>query len=348
MKLVDCLTRYRARFLDKHGTTLTLEQWSALNALLGCRTGQYGDIALSCTHCRWSGCVPQSCGHRFCVQCQHHTTTQWLERQQRKLLPVKYFMVTFTLPFELRRVARAHQTTVYGLMFEVATTTLQQFAANNKHFNVTLGMTGVLHTHTRRLDYHPHIHFVVPAGGIHVQRREWRKRNGQYLFKEQNLAKVFRARLLKALHLAGISLPSTPKQWVVDCEAVGYGLPALKYLSRYLYRGVISEKNLIADDGRSVTFRYQDNKTQQWHTRTETGEDFIALLLQHVLPKGFRRVRDYGFLHGNAKRMLHLVQLILKVALPKHLRKKRPPFLCQHCHNPLQIVGFIRARPQSG
>ena len=141
MAIIDLLHTYHARFLAKHGAHMTSEQWSALNAMLGCRTGQYGQIALQCDQCDWSGYRPISCGHRACRQCQHHTTHQWLERQQAKLLPVNYFMVTFTLPAELRPLAKAHPKRVYGLMFQVATETLQIFARNHKHLAGDLGVT---------------------------------------------------------------------------------------------------------------------------------------------------------------------------------------------------------------
>ena len=209
-------------------------------------------------------------------------------------------------------------------------------------------MTWVLHTHSRRLDYHPHIHFVVPGGALHRGLREWRKHRGHYLFKQQNLAKVFRARLLKALNETGLDCPPSPTQWVVDCREVGRGLPALQYLSRYLYRGVISDQQILHDDGQTVTFRYQNGQSGEWQQRALPGEDLIALLLQHILPKGFRRVRNYRFLHGNAKHWLQLLQLILKVVAPTGQPSARPPFLCSQCQHPLHIVGFIRPRAASG
>ena len=346
MDVKPLLHHYGDRFKAKHSITTTQEQWSALNAMLGCREGQYGEMTLSCNTCEWSGSVFQSCGHRACNQCQNYTASQWLERQQNKLLPVNYFMVTFTIPYQLRPLAKTHQAEFYGMMFTCASDTLKQFATNDRELACDIGMTGVLHTHSRRLDYHPHIHFIVPAGGVRKDRKEWRKRIGNYLFKQQNLAKVYRATLLKAIKQSGLRLPCTPKAWVVDCKSVGRGLPALKYLSRYLYRGVISNDNIIGDDGEKVTFQYSDSTSGKIKTRTLLGEDFIALLLQHTLPKGFRRTRDFGFLHGNAKKTLRLVQYILKVGLPGLMTKARPSFICKCCSHPLSIVGFIRPQPK--
>ncbi len=340
MDLATIAQHYLDRFKACHGASATQDQWSALNAILGCRTAQYGDLMLSCQACDWHSTQHRSCGHRSCNRCQNHCTTQWLERQACKLLPVEYFMVTFTLPYELRALAKANQRVMYALLFQCAVATLKEFGLNAKGLAAELAMTAVLHTHTRRLDYHPHVHLIVPGGGVNRRRNEWRKLKGKYLFNECALAAVFRGKLLSALQRAGLALPGTPRKWVAHCERVGRGLPALQYLSRYLYRGVISNQQIVSDDGDYVTFHYKDSDTGALKTRRLRGEDFIALVLQHTLPKGFRRARDYGFLHGNAKRLLQTVQWILQVAVPKRHARQRPPFLCQQCQSPMTVVGF--------
>jgi hypothetical protein len=338
------LPRYKARF--SHSTTTN--QWSALNAILGCRTEQYGQIVLSCGSCPWQSTRYQSCGHRSCNQCQNHSTTQWLERQKAKLLPVDYFMVTFTLPYELRALAKANQKVVYSLLFQTAVSTLKGFGLNDKTLAAELAMTAVLHTHTRRLDYHPHIHMIVPGGGVNRQRNEWRKLKSKYLFNGFKLAAVFRGKMLTAIQEAGLEYCKTPRKWVVHCERVGRGLPALKYLSRYLYRGVISDNNILNDDGAVVTFQYQDSTTGKLETRNLPGEEFVHLVLQHTLPKGFRRARDYGFLHGNAKRLLKIVQWVLHASIPAPIDLPRPTFKCRLCQSPMVIVGFRRPNRASG
>ncbi len=347
-ELVSICENYLDRYKQRFAASTTKNQWSALNAILGCRTEQYGEMALSCNGCSWQSRCHRSCGHRACNQCQHHSTRQWLERQERKLLPVDYFMVTFTLPQELRALAKAHQKTLYSLLFQCAVSTLKTFGLNDPKGASELAMTGVLHTPTRRLDYHPHVHMIVPAGGINSRRSEWRKIKGKYLFNGFKLAAAFRGCLLRAIEQAGLRPPPTPKKWVVQCKRVGRGLPALKYLSRYLYRGVISNKNLIEDDGDYVTFRYQDSDSGETKTRRLRGETFIALVLQHTLPKGFRRARDYGFLHGNAKRQLTIVQWVLKVMIEAPKKIDRPRFICKQCGLPMSIVGFIPPRKKPG
>lgn len=347
MKLAELFQQYLPAYKARYGHTTSTDQWSALNAILGCRTGQYGNVMLSCQGCHQPALRYQSCGHHACNQCQHHSASQWLARQQHKLLPVDYFMATFTLPRELRALAKANPKQVYSLLFECAVSTLKDFGLNKKSFAAELAMTAVLHTHTRRLDYHPHVHIILPGGGVQLQRStaSWKTLNSRYLFNGRALASVFRARLLAALRAAGFELPDTPKKWIVQCQSIGRGLPALQYLSRYLYRGVISDRNILCDDGETVTFRYKDSQTGVMKTRQLRGEEFMALVLQHTFPKGFRRARDYGFLHGNAKRLLQRVQWALQVIIPAFIPSPRPLFTCRHCQCVMSIVGFSRPRP---
>ncbi len=190
-------------------------------------------------------------------------------------------MVTFTLPAELRGLAKAYQKVMYSLLFDCAISTVKRFGRNDKGFAAELAATAVLHTHSRRLDYHPHVHLIVPGGGITKGRNEWRKIKGKYLANEFNLAAVFRGRMLAAIAESGLAYHSTPDEWVAQCKRVGRGLPALQYLSRYLYRGVISNHNIIDDDGELVTFKYKDSATKQTKMRKMKGEDFVALVLQH-------------------------------------------------------------------
>ena len=347
-ELATICNHYLDRYKQYKGASTTKNQWSALNAILGCRTEQYGEMRLSCNACAWRSSCSRSCGHRACNQCQHHNTRQWLDRQARKLLPVDYYMVTFTLPRELRELARVQPAIIYSLLFNSAASTLRTFGLNKVNFKAELAMTGVLHTHTRRLDYHPHVHMIVPAGGIDLHRSEWRSIKGKYLFNGFKLAAAFRGRMLREINKAGLKSPFTPRKWVVQCQHVGQGLPALKYLSRYLYRGVISNKNIIADDGHYVTFRYKDGRSGETKTRRLRGEEFMALVLQHTLPKGFRRARDYGFLHGNAKRRLKIVQWVLKIAIEPAKEITRPKFICKECGAPMRIVGFIAPRQKTG
>jgi hypothetical protein len=178
---------------------------------------------------------------------------------------------------------------------------VRTFSQNDRQLQGTPGAIAVLHTNTRRLDYHPHVHLVMPAAAVDGPRRRWRtKRRGKgcggYLFNHKALAKVFRAKLLAAITAAGLTLPgATLRAWVVDCKSVGSGESALIYLGRYLYRGVIAEKDIVACVGGQVGFRYRNARTGRMERRTVSGAQFLWLVLQHVLPKGFRRARNSAF-----------------------------------------------------
>lgn len=343
------MDQYHDALQVKYGSRLLPGHLRAIQAIRRCRTPEAGELFVHCPECHHAAWRPRSCGHRSCPQCQNHEASAWLDRQQAKLLPVEYFLVTFTLPYELRSLAWHHQSLIYDLMFACVAGTLKDFGLNPKNLGAQIGMTTILHTHTRRLDYHPHIHVVVPGGGVDKARKQWKKKRTKYLFNAFALAKVFRARLLEALCKEEFNSPqSVPRKWVVHCTHVGKGLPALKYLSRYLYRGVLLEKNIVSSHHGNVTFKYVESRTGQTRYRTLKGEDFFWLLLQHVLPKGFRRVRDYGFLHGNAKKLLSLVQMVLHVLIKARINRSRPVFNCSKCHTPMRIIAFRRPVWASG
>jgi hypothetical protein len=337
MELSSIINQYYDAFMEKYSGTVLPGHFKAIHAICSCRTPDSGELYEQCTYskCNPAEWRPLSCGHRSCPKCQNHEASQWIDRQQAKLLPVHYFLATVTLPYELRPLTWDHQKIVFSIFLLCVADTLKDFGLNPKNLGAEIGMTMVLHTHNRRLDFHPHVHVVVPGGGVDQRRRQWKKIKGKYLFNEFALAKVFRARFLAALKNAGLSMPeNVPRKWVVDCKNVGQGITALKYLSRYLYRGVISEKNIVSNQNGRVTFKYIESKTGNTRYRTLDGEDFLKLILQHVLPKGFRRVRDYGFLHGNAKKLLFLVQLILHVVIKGIKLRPRPVFKCPAVTHP--------------
>jgi len=349
MQLAAIVDQYYDAFTAKYVDSILPGHLRALNAIRRCRTPDSGEVYVQCPGCGQAQWRPMSCGHRNCPKCQNHEASQWIDRQKAKLLPVPYFMGTFTLPYEFRPLARHHQKAVYSILFSCTESTLRDFGLNPKNLGAEIGMTMVLHTHNRKLDFHPHVHAVVPGGGVDRRTRQWKKKKGKYLFNKKNMAKVFRARFLRAVTEVGLSIPKgVPQKWVVDCKYVGKGLSALKYLSRYLYRGVVSERNIVSNQHGQVTFKYIESQTKKTRYRTLSGEDFLLLVMQHVLPKGFRRVRDYGFLHSNAKRLLSLVQLVLRVIIDEIIQRPRPAFKCPRCHSPMVIVGFRRPSWESG
>ena len=351
MELAAILNQYRNQVLSDprvQRSATAKEQKHALHAIISCRTAACGEIQVFCPDCRETYWFAHSCGNRSCPKCQHHETSRWLQRQLQKQLPTDYFLVTFTLPAELRALARRFPKDIYNLLFSAASQSLQQAASNPKFFGGVIGFTGVLHTHSRRLDYHPHVHFVVPGVAYRPDQGLCIHCRDRYLIPERVLNRLFRGKFLFGLSQLSLSFDAAlyQKDWVVDCLFSGKGESALKYLSRYLYRGVISEKNIIEYREGNITFRYRDSKTQKWQLRTLPGAEFARTVLQHTLPKGFRRVRDYGFLHGNAKRTLIRMQLLLKPNLQVQSLPQRPAFKCPCCGKPAVIlaVGVFRSK----
>lgn len=346
--LADVIARFEADYLRHYGPTLLPSQRQALTAMKQCRTVLAPRFLAACSACDQTRLVPHSCGHRSCPHCQHHESQQWLERQLKRQVPANYFLLTFTVPAELRKLAWQHQRVFYAVLFDCAWATVNGFSRNDKHLQGCPGAVAVLHTHSRRLEYHPHVHLAMPAAALDKEQGRWRtkprrgkgdKQGNGYLFSHRALAKVFRAKVLAALGQAGLSLPAgVTAEWVVDCKGVGNGEKAMVYLGRYLYRGVIQEKDILSCDDGQVRFRYRDSQTGKNAVRTVSGAAFLHLVLQHVLPKGFRRARNYGFLHPNSKTLIALLQVVLKVMPSPTWVKPRPPFTCSCCGAPMRVV----------
>ena len=344
--IASIIERFESDYLRQYGASSLPSHARALHAMKRCRTQLAPRMLAHCGACGEQRVVPHSCGHRNCPHCQHHESQAWIERQLATKVPASYFMLTFTVPSELRELAWRHQSWFYAKLFECAWETVSTFSHNDKKLQGNPGAVAVLHTHSRRLDYHPHVHLVMPAAALDATSNLWRTKCNKgsdklYLFNHKALAKVFRAKLLAAICHEGLALPQRlPEKWVVDCKCVGTGEKALVYLGRYLYRGVIQEKDILrCEDGR-VSFRYRDAKSGKMQVRTLSGAAFLWLLMQHVLPKGFRRARNFGFLHPNSKRLIALLHLVLKL-VPNPLKawvKPRPPWLCPCCGKAMQIV----------
>lgn len=346
IRLATVIDTFEATFLAQYRQRLRPEHYRAMAAIKHCRTQASPKMQVHCSQCEHQSLVPHSCGHRHCPHCQHHESQQWLERQLARQVPADYFLLTFTLPAQWRALAWAHPRLVYDLMMRCCWETVRTFSENDKQLHGTPGAIAVLHTNTRRLDYHPHVHLVMPAAAIDATARQWRTKRGvntksRYLFSHKALAKVFRAKMLAAITATGLTLPDrAPSNWIVDCKHVGSGEPALVYLGRYLYRGVIREADILACNTTQVTFRYRNARTGRMERRTETGEHFLWLVLQHVLPKGLRRARNFGFLHANCKRLIALLHLVLRIA-PRctgTLVKERAPIPCPCCGAAMMIV----------
>ena len=351
--MASIIERFEADFFAQYHSAILPSQRQALQAMKRCRSSVGVLMLAQCTACNEQRFVPHSCGHRNCPHCQHFESQRWIERQTGRLVAGSYFLITFTLPAELRGLAWGRQRTVYDQMMQCAWETLRTFSQNHRQLQGSPGAVAVLHTHSRQLAFHPHVHVVMPAAALDADKGLWRTlrksakgdsasgSSGGYLFNHKALAKVFRAKLLAALVAAGLTLPADlPKKWVVDCKCVGNGHKALVYLGRYLYRGVIQERDIIGCENGQVTYRWRDSKTKKTVQRSVSGATFVWLVLQHVLPKGFRRSRNFGFLHPNCKRMIALLKLLVfkQAAAPPSPPTPRPQLLCTCCGSPMAVV----------
>ena len=280
IRLASIINTFESAFLAQYRERLRPEHTRALAAMKHCRTQASPKMQVACTQCDHQTLVPHSCGHRHCPHCQHHESQQWLERQLAKQVPAEYFLITFTLPAEFRALAWAHQGVLYDLLLRCAWETLRTFSQNDRQLRGVPGAIAVLHTNTREHAFHPHVHLVMPAAALDAKDQQWRtKRPGKtkagYLFNHKALAKVFRAKMLAGIEAASLQLPERyPQQWVVDCKSVGTGKPALIYLGRYLYRGVIREKDILACDNGQVRYRFRNAKTGKFEQRTVPGARF--------------------------------------------------------------------------
>lgn len=349
--LASIIERFGQDYLAQYGASALPSQRQALNAMKHCRSNLGPCLLAQCGDCGEKRVVPHSCGHRNCPHCQHFESQRWIERQTKALVPGSYFLITFTLPAELRPLVWQHQRVLYAALMDCSWATLRTFSQNHKQLQGSPGAVAVLHTHSRRLDFHPHVHLTMPAAAFDADTGLWRTlrksaKGDGYLFNHMALAKVFKAKFLAAVGELGLPLPADlPDAWVVDCKCVGTGEKALVYLGRYLYRGVIAEKDILRCENGQVTYRWRDSKTGKTAQRSVSGVAFLRLVLQHVLPKGFRRARNYGFLHPNSKRLIALLRLLVFRSCAKAPTEKtpaspteRPKLLCRCCGAAMVIV----------
>jgi hypothetical protein len=340
--LSSVIERFGADYIASHRPMPGQRQ--ALAALGRCRTQLAATFTAQCSNdaCAALRVVPHSCGHRHCPHCQHQESQRWILRQRSQLVDGPYFLVTFTLPAELRPLAWSHQRLVYAALMDCAWQTLREFAHNHRRLRGCPGAVAVLHTHSRALEFHPHVHLAMPAAALDTVQRLWRQlqRDQGYLFSHKALAKVFRGKLLDTLKAQGLQPPVVlPERWVVDCKRLDHGDAAVVYLGRYLYRGVIQERDILRCDDTGVTYQWRHSKTGQMCQRTVSGAEFLRRVLQHVLPKGFRRARSYGFLHPNARRMAALLRLLVFKTPPQRPEpEQRPQMRCLCCGAAMRIV----------
>lgn len=348
-RLADVVRQHGPGYVERYGASMLPGHVRALRDIVHCRTPEMGGHLAECAQCRREHLVFHSCRNRACPRCGHDATTRWLSKQRELLLTAPYFHVVFTLPAELRRLVRSHQKKLLSVLFRSAFESLAALCADPRFLGAKVGALAVMHTWTRTLEWHPHVHMLVPGGGLGPDGRSWvvpPRRPKRFLVPERALAKHFRGRFLHLARraLPGVTFPEIPwkKQWVVFAKPVVHGAEnVLEYLGRYVHRTATSDKSIVASGERSVTFNYRDSGTGERKTMTVGAHDFLRRFLQHVPPKGFHRVRAFGLLHPQHRNTLRQLQLLLarpiaKAPQPPPTKRHRA---CRHCeHGSLVLV----------
>jgi len=342
---------YRVRFQER----IPHSHLRVMEAIENCRTEALGGQVYHCTPCDPFRYSYHSCQNRHCPKCRNDDATTWLARQQQLLLPVTHFLVTFTLPDPLRQLARSHQKLIYNLLFRTSAAALQKLARDPRFVGGQLGLVGVLQTWTRDLRYHPHIHYLVPAGGLAADGQWLPAIHPRFLVPVKALGQIFRAKFRDALQKTPL-YPQVPPQvwnqdWVVDCEPVGSGQAALKYLAPYVFRVALSNHRILKLENGQVTFRYQDGQTKTQKLATLSAPEFIRRFLQHVLPHRFQKVRCFGFFRAQQRQHLQQIKASLVVPAsaqdslpeppPSHNAPSEPGpsvIRCPQCGRPMQLV----------
>lgn len=312
--LADVVRTHRADYQAQH--SLSFLERKTLEALLACRSGSCGSTLYQCSDCGQKHFIHRSCGNRHCPQCQQHKTRQWSRNQQSRQLPVPYFLLTFTVPQPLRRFLRSHKRPGYEALFHASSQALKTLARDPRLLGSDLaGFTGVLHTWGRQLQYHPHVHYLVPAGAVSPDRKHWLSTAENFFLPVQALSVLFRAKFRAAIGKAGL-LDLVPAEvwqlpWVVHCQPVGDGARALQYLARYVFRVAIANSRILSCQDGIVTFSCRDKKTGQSRRVRLSAVEFIRRFLDHLLPSGFQKVRHYGFFSPTCSLSIDRIRLLI-------------------------------------
>jgi Putative transposase/Transposase zinc-binding domain len=329
LELADIVRAVGDVYRRLHGAALLHPaQLRALHDIAACRTAAFGGHVQACDHCGTRQYSYHSCRNRHCPKCHGDQTQRWLDKQRARLLPCAYYLVTFTLPAELRGLARAHQKRVYGLLMTAAAAALLKLTADPRYLGARPGLLAVLHTWTRALLYHPHVHVLVTAGGLHRQQHIWvPPRHPHFLVPGRALSRLFRGKFRAGLRTAGLldQVPATVwrTEWVVHLQHAGTGAKVLDYLARYVFRIALVNSRLERFDDGHVTFRYRDGRTGTTKHCVLEAVTFRGRFLQHVLPDGFAKVRRSGLFSPSRKDLLAAARA--QLATPSASPSPLPP-----------------------
>lgn len=330
-----------------------------IGAIARCRSAQAGSTLYQCQACAKPHVIARGCGNRHCPGCQHHKTQAWLQCRLARQLPGHHFMLTFTVPESLRAFLRSHQRIGYAALFEASAAAIKKLAADPRYLGGEMpGFFGVLHTWGRQLQYHPHLHYLVPGGALSANDRQWHASSPGFYLPVRALSAIFRGKFRDAMAAQGLfsDIPSETWdiEWNVNCQAVGDGQATLAYLARYVFKVAISEQRIVSIDPQRVTFRYRKVHSNRARTMTLPIAEFMRRFLQHVLPTGFVKVRYFGFLSPHCAVPMEEVKARIEMAhgfaraQASIEVKAREPMRCSHCGGLLRFVRVsapMRVRP---
>ncbi|MBN1851797.1 MAG: transposase [Pirellulales bacterium] len=323
VELADIVRRFGPKYTSQFGHLMMPSQKRALADIAACCTRELGGRLFRCNDCNKSFWRFHCCRNRACPKCHGKQTQQWLEKRQAELLPCSYFHAVATVPSELRDAFHYDQKFMYGLLMRVATEAVKDLCAKKRHLGGLPGILAVLHTWNGRLGFHPHVHMLITGGGISTDGEHWEPARGEFLVPVGVLSKKIAATFRDAVQkqkpdlFAHIPAGVWRREWVSFVKHYGHGNDAvLNYLSRYVFRTAISNARILAVDETHVTFRYKDRGADTWRTMRLPGVEFLGRFLQHVLPRGFHKVRYYGLWHHSKRDLSNRAWLLLILQKP--------------------------------
>jgi hypothetical protein len=354
------LRQHAPEYLQRFGDRVPLGHRKVLGYIRRCGTGELGNAFYRCRSCDRHHWIGRACGNRHCPNCQKQKTSAWLAKQTKKLLPVQHFVVTFTVPRELRSLLRGNQSAGYDAIFKAGSETIRTLLSKDKNLgSEKIGFFGVLHTWGRDLkDYHPHVHFVVPGGGVSKDGKRWLQVKPDRLFHPLPAMKLYKKRFVASLKKSGlydqIPFGVLKKDWVVNIKPVGGGESVLKYLAPYVYRVAVSDSRIVSVDEQGVSYRVKPSGKKRYEVRRLAGQEFVRSFCQHILPSGFQKVRYYGFMSSNCKLQLERVRWLVwlwkgwtywlgsGMFQPKVIKPSGPT--CRDCGGELELIAITNER----
>lgn len=339
-------------YLERYAENMPKTHRKVIEAITGCRTEACGLALYQCESCGESHLVCRSCGNRHCPTCQHHKTRQWLEKQIKRQLPGHHFLLTFTVPETLRRFIRKNQRMAYSALFKASSEAIKKLALDQHYIGGDLpGFLGVLHTWGRTLEYHPHIHYIVPGGALSTTDGLWHPSRIDFYLPVKALSKIFKAKFRDAMKEAGLleQIPSELWQidWNVNSQTVDSSEASLKYLAPYVFKVAISNSRILKVEDRTVFIRYRRPHSHRLRTLALEVMEFIRRFLQHVLPTGFMKVRYYGFMNPNCRVSLDHISTLIEMTygfngvLPNTELEPWQPITCPNCGGTLRLRSLL-------